>query len=120
MCRRKRKHPDAEPDEVRILTPEADTALELAADKDNAETPPEMLTGILDEWLANDLENRGRPVSFTELLMGDAWDLDHPAWQAGNVPEVAAPLYVATRGTGVGVADPAALVQSFFAGQSAM
>lgn len=95
-----------------IVTPEAPLTLT----REEELTPAEQLTSLCDDWHQMDMDNRERHVSFTELLMGDDWDLDQSAWAEGFLPEVAPPAPVPTMGSSVlasrGI-DASAMVHSF-------
>lgn len=96
---------------MRIVEP-----VELLAVEEEDATPADQLTSLMDEWHKNDLENRGRPVSFTELLMEDDWDLSADAWREDFTADLTSSAPISTMGSaGQSTTDAATLVQSFMA-----
>lgn len=80
--------------EVSIVVPQE----LLSVTEDEHAVPPQQLGNLLDEWHLNDIQNRGRPVSFSELLMAEDWDLSHDAWAEGFRAEVVSrPIVITMR-----------------------
>jgi hypothetical protein len=82
LCRRAEQKgaPAAEDEEV--VEVGGSTLLE------DPDAQPADLDDVLMAFYENDrcVDMEGRPVSFTELLLGKDYDLQHPALEPGNVP----------------------------------
>lgn len=119
MCRLPKRKNEEDDEVIEVRDPAHD--LTSPALLEEFTTSAEQVAQQLHQFYLNDLkdahaEGQGRPVSFTELLMGDQFDLASPILDPGYVPQSAAVQKSSTLGDfGSTISDPNAFVNQMFA-----